>query len=443
MTTSQLPHLTGNYAPVTDELATYDLPVTGSVPPELCGWYLRNGPNPHEANTGHWFLGDGMVHGVRLENGKAKAYRNRWVRTKPGPQRDESGKPDLAVGVANTHVVRHAGRTFALVESSYPYELDLRPGHELDTVGPYDFDGKLGTAMTAHPKTCPATGELHFFGYAMTTPFLTYHRADRTGELVVSRPIDVPGATMMHDFQLTENFVIFLDLPVVFDRALAMGPVETMPFTWQPEYGARLGVLRRDDPYGEVRWLSIDPCYIFHTLNAHDDGSRIVLYAARYPHLNAPDLGASLATLWRWTIDLATGTVAEEQLDDQTAEFPRVDDRLAGQESRYGHLITAGGLGSDRPSALLRYDLATGTVDRHELGPGRHAAEAAFAPADDRPGGPGWLMTYVYDAASDTSDLVILDADALSEPPVATIHLPQRVPYGFHGNWLPHEAVTH
>jgi carotenoid cleavage dioxygenase len=443
MTMTLPPYLLGNYAPVADELTTYDLPVTGTIPPELTGWYLRNGPNPHEANTGHWFLGEGMVHGVRLENGKAKGYRNRWVRTRSGQQRDEHGNVDLAVGVANTHVVRHAGRTFALVESSYPYELDLRPGHELDTVGPYDFGGKLHTAMTAHPKTCPTTGELHFFGYDVQAPFLTYHRADAAGELVVSRPIEVPGATMMHDFQLTEQFVIFMDLPVVFDLAVARGPVRTMPYTWQPEYGARLGVLRRDDPHGEVRWLSIDPCYVFHTLNAYDEGQRIVLHVARYPHLNAPDLGEVSATLWRWTVDLASGTVTEEQLDDQASEFPRVDDRLAGRQSRYGHLITAGGLGRDQPSALLRYDLATGGVDRHDFGPGRHAAEASFVPADDRPGGPGWLMTFVYDAATDRSDLAILDAQELSGPPVALVHLPRRVPYGFHGNWLPHEPVTH
>ena len=434
MTATRPPHLLGNYAPVTDELTAHDLPVTGAIPPELTGWYLRNGPNPHEVGTGHWFLGDGMVHGVRLENGQAKAYRNRWVRTRSGPQRDERGNANLSVGVANTHVVRHAGRSFALVESSFPYELDLRPGHELETVGPYDFGGKLGTAMTAHPKTCPATGELHFFGYDVRAPFLTYHRADVTGELVVSRPIDVPRATMMHDFQLTENYVVFLDLPVVFDLALAMGPVQTMPYTWQPEYGARLGVLRRDDPHGDVRWLTIGPCYVFHTLNAYNDGQRIVLYVARYPHLSAPDLGAAQATLWRWTADLATGTVTEEQLDDQAAEFPRVDDRLAGRRSRYGHLVTSGEL-----SSLLRYDLTNGAIQRHQFGIGRHAAEASFAPADDRPGGPGWLMTYVYDESTDTSDLVILDADELGAAPVATIHLPRRVPYGFHGNWLPHE----
>lgn len=430
-----MPHLAGNFAPVTDELTAYDLPVTGAIPPELSGWYLRNGPNPKDADSPHWFFGDGMVHGVRLEGGRAVSYRNRWVRTSTFTDgvrvRGENGQRDLTAGAANTHVVRHAGRTLALVESSFPYEIDCRPGHELETLGVHDFGGRLTTAMTAHPKTCPTTGELHFFGYGgVTPPYLTYHRADAAGELVISRPIDVPGHTMMHDFHLTARHVVFMDLPVVFNRDRP-----GMPYGWEPEYGARLGVLRRDDPYGEVRWLPIDPCYVFHALNAHDDGDqRIVLYVSRYAEYgdNVP------AFLWRWTLDLASGTVTEEQLDDHFNEFPRVDDRLAGQEARFGYAASGLSLGADRnPGALLRYDLHTGAVARHDFGPGRIPGEAAFAPADDRPGGPGWLITYVYDATTDTSDLVVLDAEDISADPVATVPLPQRVPYGFHGNWIP------
>lgn len=260
-----------------------------------------------------------MVHGLRLEGGRAISYRNRWVRTATFTDGvrpvDAQGRRNLAAGVANTHIVRHAGRTLALVESSFPYEIDCRPGHELETLGAHDFGGRLTTAMTAHPKTCPTTGELHFFGYGgPTPPYLTYHRADAAGELVISRPIDVPGHTMMHDFHLTARHVIFMDLPVVFDRSRP-----GMPYQWNPEYGARLGVLRRDDPYGEVRWLPIDPCYVFHALNAHDDGDqRIVLHVSRYADYG----GRTPAHLWRWTIDLVTGTVAEEQLDDQFCEFP-------------------------------------------------------------------------------------------------------------------------
>ncbi|PXX60437.1 carotenoid cleavage dioxygenase [Nocardia tenerifensis] len=431
MTTSA-PHLTGNYAPVTDELTAVDLPVTGRIPAELTGWYLRNGPNPQAAASRHWFVGDGMVHGIRIENGRAVSYRNRWVRTATFTDGvrtyDESGHHNLAAGVANTHVIRHAGRTLALVESSYPYELTC----DLDTVGPYDFDGALRTAMTAHPKTCPVTGELHFFGYELTVaPFLTYHRADAQGNLLLSRPIDVPAATMQHDFNLTAEHVVFMDLPVVFDVAAAIAGTG-MPFRWSDSYPARLGVLRRDDPHGAVRWFPIEPCYVFHTLNAHDEPGRIVLYVMRYPQLWRDESHTfEKSTLWRWTIDLAAGTVAEEQLDDRVAEFPRVDDRLVGLDSRIGHAAVAGDSG-----ALLRYDLHTGASSAHEFGPGRIPGEAVFAPADEKPGGDGYLMTFVYDAATDGSELAILDATDLAAAPLATVHLPRRVPFGFHGSWL-------
>ncbi|GAB3205736.1 carotenoid oxygenase family protein [Nocardia tengchongensis] len=428
------PHLSGNYAPVTDEITAFELACTGTIPEDLNGWFVRNGPNPHDAGSPHWFFGDGMVHGVRLEGGRAVSYRNRWVRTTrftDGAQGiDAQGNRDYTAGAANTHVVRHAGRTFALVESSFPYELT----RELDTVGPYDFDGKLTTAMTAHPKTCPVTGELHFFGYNFVEPYLTYHRADAAGNLELSRIIDVPAATMHHDFALTANHVLFMDLPVVFDMPTAMAG-GGMPFRWSDDYRARLGVLRRDDPHGAVRWFDIEPCYVFHTLNAHDEPGRIVLYAMRYPSMwrdtsQGFDTGA---TLWRWTLDLATGAVREERIDDRIAEFPRIDDRLAGLDARFGHASISEG----ERGALLRYDLHTGSSSVHDFGPGRVPAEAAFAAADETPGGAGYLMTYVYDAAENRSDLVILDADDLAAAPVATIHLPRRVPHGFHGNWLP------
>ncbi|MFB7498195.1 carotenoid oxygenase family protein [Streptomyces sp. NPDC056161] len=443
--TATAPHLLGNFAPVPDEATVTELAITGTVPPELTGWYLRNGPNPRQAASAHWFMGDGMVHGVRLEGGRATAYRNRWVRTSTFTHgarlHDEQGDADLTAGTANTHVVRHAGRTLALVESSYPYELDCRPGHELDTVGAHDFRGRLRTPMTAHPKICPTTGELHFFGYGgLSAPYLTYHRADAGGELVLSRPVDVGAHTMMHDFFLTSGHVVFMDLPILFDLAVATSGRPGMPYTWTPDYGARLGVLRRDDPYGAVRWFEIGTCFVFHTLNAHEeaDGRRLVLYVVRYDSLGDGVRTTGPGTLWRWTVDLAAGTVREEQLDDRACEFPRVDDRLAGLPARLGQVSTTGDPHTGgQDGAIHRYDLERGTVTSHRFDGGRVPGEAAFAPADDRAGGPGWLLTFVHDPATDRSDLVVLDADDLSGPPTATVHLPRRVPAGFHGNWLP------
>ena len=422
---------TGNYAPVADELTDYALPVEGAIPSDLDGWYLRNGPNPRQA-TAHWFAGDGMIHGVRIEDGQAKWYRNRWVRTdsfiKDFPLYNADGTRNLRSAVANTHVVNHAGKTLALVESSLPYEIT----NDLETVGAYDFGGKLVDSMTAHPKICPTTGEMHFFGYGnIFEPHVTYHRADANGDLVINRPLDVKALTMMHDFAMTASHVIFMDLPVVFNIDIAMSGESDMPYRWDDSYGARLGVLRRDDPFGAVRWFEIDPCYVFHVANAHDtaDGTGIVVQAVRYPELWRHNGGFDAeAVLWSWTIDLASGTVSERQLDDRAVEFPRIDDRLAGLPARYSVSVGANG--------WVRHDLRTGSAVAHDLGTGG-PGEAVFVPASGTPDeNSGWYLGYVYDPARDGSDLVILDASDFAGDPVARIKLPTRVPYGFHGNWI-------
>jgi carotenoid cleavage dioxygenase len=435
----------GNYAPVADELTEFDLPVEGAIPPELDGWYLRNGPNPRQA-TGHWFTGDGMIHGVRVENGRAAWYRNRWVRTdsfkKDFPLYNADGTRNLRASIANTHVVNHAGKTLALVESSLPYEIT----NDLETVGAYDFGGKLVDSMTAHPKICPSTGELHFFGYgSIFEPYVTYHRADANGELTINRPIDVKAHTMMHDFALSAEHVIFMDLPIVFNLDIALKGGSDMPYRWDESYGARLGVLRRNDPFGPMRWFDIDPCYVFHVANAHDvttadGGKSIVLQVVRYPELWRDNGGfEAAAALWSWTIDLQTGTVTERQLDDRSVEFPRIDDRLAGLPARYA--VSVGTVDAVGTNNLVRYDLETGDAVEHAFGspaspvcPG----EAVFVPSTSGPAdeGNGWYLGYVYDPARDGSDLVIIDASDFTGKPVARIKLPRRVPYGFHGNWI-------
>lgn len=426
---------TGNFAPVEQEVTAFDLKVKGELPRELNGLYLRNGPNPRTP-TGHWFFGDGMLHGIRLEDGHARWYRNRWVRTRSfvegvdfiGPD----GTLDRTIGRANTNVIGHAGKIFALVESSFPTEMSP----ELDTLGVRDYDGKLTSAMTAHPKICPLTGELHFFGYGFFPPFLVYNRADKSGRLVESVEIDVPGPTMMHDFAITENYVLFFDLPVVFDLEMAMGG--SMPYRWSDEYGARIGVMRRGAASAGVRWFEIPPCYLFHPFNACEKNGTIEVDAARYDELwRRHSNEFAEARAHRWTIDLASGTVKERPLDDRAIEFPRVDDRLNGLPHRFGYAVSNHAGVSERAMRLLKYDFERGTTVAHDFGPGRSPGEGVFVPASPESAEDhGYVLAYVYDQARNGSDFVVLDARNFDAEPLAVIELPQRVPFGFHGNWI-------
>jgi carotenoid cleavage dioxygenase-like enzyme len=446
-------HLRGNYAPVTEEVTAVDLPVIGQLPGELDGLFVRNGANPKTGTSMHWFDGDGMLHGIRLRDGRAEWYRNRWVRTKllaGGRRRDpETGVADLSAGRANTHVWRHAGRIFALEEASLPNEVSA----ELDTLGPYDFGGRLATPMTAHPHTCAVTGEMHFFGYELLSPpYVTYHVADADGNLVHSQPIDVPGPTMVHDFALSRHYAIFLDLPLVFSLDDAM--LGRMPFGWDESYGARIGLLHRERArHGEQpTWFEIDPCYVFHIMNAWDEvpirtdeisPDRDVVHLDAGRHASMWDGGADRfepCFLWRWTFDLASGRVTHEQLDDRSHGFPRIDDRRTGLANRYGWVMSAA---TDQPATpdgaagILKYDLQAGWSEYHDFGPTVSCGEPVFVPAGDSAAeDEGWVMTYTFDRASASSSFVVLDATEPSAPPVATVPLPQRVPRGFHGSWF-------
>jgi len=447
--------LEGAFAPVTEEVTAYDLPVTGTLPPDLDGRYLRNGPNPlglDDPNY-HWFLGQGMVHGVRLRDGKAEWYRNRWVRSKAvaaahfqewpaGPVHENS---DFA---ANTHIISHAGKTLATVEAGpLPYELT----YELETVGPCDFGGTLPGGFAAHTKLDHQTGELHAIAYFWAWDKVQHVVIDASGRVVRTTDIPLPDGPMMHDFALTANHVVLLDLPVTFSLdAVAAG--KELPYVWNPHHQARVGLLPRHGDE-KVSWLQIDPCWVFHCLNAYDDeDGKVVVDLCKYS--DAFDVSALWAahgpvTLDRWIIDAAGGKVSQQRLNDRGQEFPRIDDRITGRKHRYGYsavigeatrAITAEGDFTDDAfaNALLRHDLARGTVEAHEFGRDAAVGEGVFAPsAPDSGEDEGYVMAFVHNPERGASDLVILAAQDFTADPVATVHLPARVPLGFHGNWIP------
>ncbi len=431
-------HLRGNGRPVTEELSLADLKVNGTIPKGLNGRYVRTGPNPITGTSTHPFLGDGMLHGVRLRDGKAEWYRNRYVQTPfiKDPSVDVldlSVMMDMKSSKANTHVLGHAGKILVLEEGHFPYVVD----GELDTVGPTDFDGALTGSFTAHPKICPTTGEMLAFGYSAVEPYLRYLRVSADGKLVQTENITVGGPTMMHDFNITQNHVIFMDLPAVFNMELAM--TGEMPIRWDESYPARLGVMPRNGNDTQVRWFDINPCYVFHPLNSYEDGDKIILDVARFSHMwKASTMDFPPPALWRWTIDTVSGKVHEEQIDDRPAEFPRVADSVIGMKHRYGYLaaMSQSNDPSDASGAILKYDRETGVRSDIEFGRGRTGGEPVFVPAENTNAeDDGYLMTYVYDASSDSSSFIIMDAASMDSTPVASIDLP-RIPGGFHGSWI-------
>lgn len=483
---SDNPYLAGNYAPVDREITAIDLEVTGTVPDYLDGRYLRNGPNPlGDPDPAHYhlFLGTGMVHALRLRDGHAQWYRNRWVRSaeaarmlgEPWPGGPSDGGFDFA---CNTNVIGHAGKTLALTESGVrPYELT----DELETVGPSDFCGTLFGGYTAHPKRDPVTGELHAVSYnPLRGNLVQYTVTGVDGRVRRTVDIALREQTMMHDFSLTEKYVVIYDLPVVLDLAAALrgrpaksvahwlsrfaarhaapdfvlraamrasergGPpgVGGFPYRWAPERRAQVGVLPRDGSASDIRWFEVQPCYVFHPLNAYDetgpDGERIVLDVVRHTSVFSEESEVTEArTLDRWTVDLTSGSVREERLEDTAQEFPRVDERLVGRKHRYGYAVgyAPDTPGITTPDSLLRHDLNTGTTESVSFGAGREPSEFVFVPAGgDAAESDGVLMGFVYDRAADRSDLVLLDGQTLDT--VGTVHIPVRVPHGFHGNWV-------
>nr|WP_298894807.1 carotenoid oxygenase family protein [uncultured Altererythrobacter sp.] len=432
----QLPFwLAGNFAPVFEERSDSDLRVTGEIPRELNGLYVRNGANPPSGKSMDWFLGCGMLHGVEIADGKPRWYRNCYVQTCLLEQEmpDPKTRSQLENSIANTHVIAHAGKILALAELNLPIEVTS----ELETVGPYRFGGKLNGNMTAHPKVCAVTGEMMFFGYSMTPPFLKYYRVASDGALVQETEIAVKGPTMMHDFCITGTRTVFLDLPVVFD--LEERRKGGLGIRHDDDYGARIGVMPRTGTSEDVQWFEIDPCYVYHTLNAYDDGDEVVVEGCRMVGYMAKGMvKPPVPVPYRWRLNIASGTVIETQIDDIGLDFPVVPDRLSGQRHRYGYFAQFGDA-APTVDGFHKLEMATGQRQSHMLRNGRTGSEARFVPAasaaseDD-----GYLLSYVYDPGSATSELVILDAANLSDDPIARIHLPARVPAGFHGSWIPH-----
>jgi len=452
------PYLRGNFAPVRTE-DDFTLTVEGTLPETLSGTLYRNGPNPQfepRDDAYHWFIGDGMLHAFDIQNG-ALTYRNRWVRTEKWTREHAAGhalwgswgnpvSSDPSVlgtdgGVANTNIIHHAGRLLALEEAHAPTAI---APHTLDTLGPIDLGGRV----TAHPKFDPATGEMIFFAYAdddaPLSARISWGVANAAGELVKRESFEAPYCAMVHDFVITEHYVVIPVLPLRGDilRAMHGGPI----FAWEPDQPSLVAVMRRDQGVGSLRWFKVAPCFVFHFMNAYEHNGKLIAEVMRYPTAplfplanGAPgeDSGAVL-TRWELPLDGSTDSIRETQLDDLQGEFPRFDPRHEGRAYTQGWFA-----GQTHPTrgaitdTIAHINLTTGKRADYALPKGDAMSEPVFVPrAADAAEGEGYILAVAYRGETNTSEFMVLDAQDIPAGPIARAKLPRRVPFGFHGNFV-------
>jgi carotenoid cleavage dioxygenase-like enzyme len=456
--------LRGNFAPLRVECDAPDLVIVGDLPRDLHGTLLRNGPNPlfPPRDQYHMFSGDGMVHAFHIEDGRV-SYRNRWVRTEKFERERSAGRAlygtfgnpatsDPAVrgtpyNVANTNVIWHGGRLLALEEFSPPFELDPA---SLASRGVFNFDGGVRGPLSAHPKIDAQTGALHAFAYGLDgagSKRMAYYHIDASGQLARTVEFDAPYSCMVHDFIVTERYIVFPIFPLTISpsRARQGGPM----LAWEPQLPSLLGCMPRSGGADDIVWYEGEACCVFHPLNAYDDGDTLTADMLRYdagPGFpgadgSAADAAKAVARLERWRLPLNgnTRSYTTQRLDDQASEYPRLDERFTGLRHRYGFFATTRGEQGRAAvfDELVRYDFERNVKDSFCVPAGDFVSEPIFVPcAADAPEGRGYVLAVVYRGAQARSDLLVLDAEQLSAGPLAIAQLETRVPFGFHGNWM-------
>ncbi len=462
---SESPYLEGGYTPIGHEITAHSLEVEGTLPDDLAGVFVRTGSNPrlHPIGRYHFFDGDGMLHAVHFEGGSA-SYRNRYVRTEGMAAEEAAGRalytgilerPDMRrpggpyKDTGNTDLVWHAGQLLALWWLSGKARVISLP--ELETLGDQEYDGKLFRSISAHPKVDPRTGEMLFFDYSPVAPYLTHGVVSAKGELVHQAPIELPGPRFQHDLAFTDRYTLLFDMSMQWDAALMRQG--KMRLKMERDAPARIGVVPRLGHDADVRWFEAEPFFMYHVINAWEEGHEIVLLGCRIADplegdpRNArvdrpvPALGhlRIAPSFHRWTLDLRSGSVKEERLDDVLTEFPRMNDECLGQPSRYSYHPRLAPSSTILFDALVRYDLKRGAQAVHEYPRGWYGGEVSFAPGDGRSGAEddGYLVTFVQEEATGRSELFVIDARDVAAPPLARIRIPQRVPTGYHTRWVP------
>lgn len=439
------PYLSAGFAPVQNELDVKSLPITGEIPSDLQGVYMRNGPNPKfpPIEYHYPFDGDGMIHGVYFDKQQA-SYKNRFVMTYDlqaeikanralfgsvfNPIMPDQKYFDYPVSPfkdgAFIHVIKHADFYLALHEAAPAYEIN----RELETLGMWNPSRDNPINVNAHTRLDPKTGELFLITYDVKPPYLTYYVLDKAGKLICTRAIEKPYGSMIHDFLLSENYLIIVDSPILFGDEAA-GPF----LQWKPELQTRIGLIPRSSEQQSL-WLETSAFFVFHFINAYEDQNQLVLDYAAYNDFplfsKQKDSGCHLT---RMMIDLSNKQIKTQKLNSLNIEFMRINDNYQTLPYQYCYAVDM----AAQRHRLLKFDMKKHSMTHHDFGESCEISEPIFAPKknpvteDD-----GYILSFVYDKAKDSSVLVILNAKDIAAKPLALVHLPQRVPHGLHGSWM-------
>ena len=468
MDLSAFPYLQGNYAPVAEErdLDEAQLRVEGSVPARLLGAYMRDGANvAYQPNHYVYPLdGDGMVHAVYFKDGHVQ-YKNRWVQTShlkterkfnrtiygsvgkllPVPQDviDAGGEPNPIRNTANTNIIYHGDKLLAMWEGGFPHLLNA----DLSTVGLYDYEGALrpGDALTAHPKVCPTTGQLVTCTQRWDSPNYWVQIFDARGKHMQTIPVEFARKGIIHDLQITDNYVVIFYAPAFHSVEKAMKGEN--PFLWEPELGTKIIAIPRSGK-GQNTVFETEAFFSWHYCNGFERSGKLIIDYVRIKSIPfAQDQGTGAEKqprrMNRMTLDLATRQVSNEEISDVFCEFSRVDERRMGKSYRYGFAASSNREWGDAHgyNCTGRFDFNTGETSLWEYGPEANAGEPVYVanPDSDREE-DGWLMCFVHNPG-EGAFLSVLSAGDFTRGPVCKVHIPGRVPNGFHANWMQHLSL--
>jgi carotenoid cleavage dioxygenase-like enzyme len=301
--------------------------------------------------------------------------------------------------------------------------------------------------VSAHTKVDEATGELFFFNYGTTAPYLHFGCVDRHGKLVHYAPVPLPGPRLPHDMAITEHHVVLNDLPMYWDADLLERGVHAVRMHDEP---TRLAVVPRRGGAEDVIWFEADPTYVLHWTNAYEDGDEVVLEG--FHQSNPSPKPAVDDALWmfrylaldwmetrlhRWRLNLRTGVCTEEHMRDDFSEFGIINNRVIGREHRHVWAAT-GEPGWFLFDGLIHHDLHDGSDDVLRFPDGTFGSEAGVAPKTNaRAEDDAYVLTFTTDVANDRSECWILDGRRIADGPIARLRLPERISSGTHAAWAP------